>query len=148
MNARGILGGHMGDKMGAGIIIISFDGNTPKILGLIGDAKHRKKHRKTYDLPKGQVDKGESNWNAALRETFEETGIQLDQFDVIAGPINDSWLTMWLAEVPWRTPVTIGRNPKTGKLEHDGYEWLEYNAIINDCYTYLRPFIEWANQSI
>ena len=124
------------------------DGNTPKFLALIGDAKHRKKHGKTYDLPKGQVDPGESNWDAAARETFEESGIKISQFDVIAGPINDSWLTMWLAEVPWGTPVTIGRNPVTGKLEHDGYEWLGYKDIINDCYTYLCPFVDWANKHI
>ena len=138
----------MGAKVGAGIIIISFDGNTPKILGLIGDEKHRKKHGKTYDLPKGQVDKGESNWDAAVRETFEETGIKIGQLDIIAGPVNDSWLTMWAAEVPWGTPIAISVNPISGKLEHDGYEWLEYDSIINNCYTYLRPFVEWASKHI
>ena len=138
----------MGAKVGAGIIIISFDGRVPKILGLIGDAKHRKKHGKTYDLPKGQVDKGESTWDAAVRETFEETGIKISQFDLLDGPINDSWLTMWSAEVPWGTPVQIGINPKTTKLEHDGYKWLEYNDIINDCYDYLQPFVKWAYDNI
>ena len=138
----------MGAKMGAGIIIVSFDRNVPKILGLIGDAKHRSKHGKKYDLPKGQVDPGESNWNAAVRETFEESGIKIGKIDVIAGPINDSWLTMWLAEVPWGTPVTISMNPTTGKLEHDGYKWLERDEMINDCYPYLQSFVKWAFDNI
>tara|TARA_Y100000034_G_scaffold111959_1_gene145527 strand:- start:143 stop:559 length:417 start_codon:yes stop_codon:yes gene_type:complete len=138
----------MGAKVGAGIIIISFDGAIPKILGLIGDEKHQKKHGKTYDLPKGRVDPNESNWQAAVRETFEETGILIDQFDLLDGPINDSWLTMWSAEVPWGTPVTIGKNPNSGELEHDGYKWLEYNDIINNCYTYLQPFVDWAYKNI
>jgi len=83
-----------------------------------------------------------------LGETFEESGIKIDQFDVIAGPINDSWLTMWLAEVPWGTPITISVNPTTGKLEHDGYKWLERDEMINDCYPYLQSFVKWAFNSI
>jgi len=138
----------MAAKVGAGIIIVSFDGAVPKILGLIGDKKHRKKHGKTYDLPKGTVDKNETTWEAAVRETLEETGIMIDQFDIIDGPINDSWLTMWLAEVPWGTPVTIGKNPTTGQLEHDGYKWLSKSDIINSCYTYLQPFVDWAYKNI
>lgn len=134
--------------MGAGIIIISFDGRIPKFLALMGDKMHRLKHGKDCDLPKGQVDPGETNWDAAIRETHEESGIRIRKSDVIAGPMNDTFLTMWLAEVPWGTAVTIGRNPKTGKLEHDGYEWLEYKDIISNCYPYLRPFVEWANKHI
>jgi len=133
-----------GGHMGAGIMIISFHDGEPKILGLIGDEKHRKKHGALYDLPKGRVDKGETSWMAAERETFEETGIKINKADILAGPVNDSHLTMWLGEVDWGTPIIIEKNPETGKLEHDGYEWLTRNEALRDCYPYLKPFVSWA----
>ena len=130
--------------MGAGIILMARDGNEPKILGLIGDAKHQRKHGAIYDLPKGTVDPGESSWNGAIRETFEETGIRIYESDIIVGPVNDSWLTMWMAEVPIDTKIQIGVNPVTGKLEHNGYRWLTKEEALNNCYPYLRSFVEWA----
>lgn len=138
----------MGAKVGAGIIIVSYDQDAPRILGLIGDEKHRQKHGALYDLPKGSLDANETNWDAALRETFEETGITVTAADIIAGPVNDSWLTMWMAEVPWGTNVVIGVNPVTGQLEHDGFEWLSRDEALNNCYPYLRSFVEWAFDNI
>ena len=50
--------------MGAGIMIMSFNNGEPYVLSLIGDEKHRKKHGAIYDFPKGQVDEGETQWEA------------------------------------------------------------------------------------
>ena len=130
--------------MGAGIMIMSFNNGKPYVLSLIGDEKHRKKHGAIYDFPKGQVDKGETQWEAAVRETFEESGIRISKSDIVAGPVNDSYLTMWLAEVPWGTNVHIAVNPVSGKLEHDGYEWLSQQEAEQNCYPYLRSFVTWA----
>ena len=132
------------EHMGAGIIIMAYDNDEPKILGLIGDAKHQKKHGAIYDLPKGSTDPGESNWAAAVRETFEETGITVHEKDLVDGPVNDSWLTMWMSEVTIDTPIKIGVNPVTGKLEHNGYRWLSKEDAMNNCYPYLRQFVSWA----
>ena len=134
----------MGAKVGAGIIIMSHYQGMPKILGLIGDEKHRRKHGALYDLPKGSLDPGETNWDAAIRETYEETGIPITKANIVAGPVNDSWLTMWVATVPWVTQVHIEINPITGQLEHDGFEWLSREEARKGCYPYLRSFVEWA----
>ena len=100
--------------MGAGIILMAYDGTEPKLLGLIGDEKTRRKHGAIYDLPKGTEDYGESSLTCAFRETFEETGIQLRKSDLIEGPYQTSFLSMWLAEIPIDTPIIIERNPQTG----------------------------------
>ena len=134
--------------MGAGIMIVSFNNGEPFVLSLIGDEKHRKKHGAIYDFPKGQVDKGETQWEAAVRETFEESGIRISKSDIVAGPVNDSYLTMWLAEVPWGTKVQIAVNPVTGKLEHEGYDWLPQQVAEQNCYPYLRSFVTWAFKHI
>ena len=130
--------------MGAGIMVMSFHNDEPYVLGLIGDEKHRRKHSAIYDFPKGQVDKGETQWEAAVRETFEESGIRISKSDIVAGPVNDSYLTMWLAEVPWGTNVHIAVNPVSGKLEHEGYEWLSQQEAEQECYPYLKSFVTWA----
>ena len=137
-----------GEHMGAGIILMAYDNDEPKILGLIGDAKHQRKHGATYDLPKGGVDDNESTWDGAKREVFEETGIQIEYDKIAAGPVNDSYLTMWMAQIPLDTPVKIGVNPVSGKLEHNGYRWLSKDDALNNCYPYLRQFVQWAFDNI
>ena len=131
--------------MGAGIILMAYDNtDKPKILGLIGDAAHRRKHRAIYDLPKGTRDPGESMVDCAVRETFEETGINIHPQEFIAGPHRTSFLHMWLAEIDITEKIIISRNPESGKFEHDGYHWLSKDEAIKSTYPYLRPFVEWA----
>ena len=130
--------------MGAGIILMAYDNNEPKILGLIGDVAHRRKHRATYDLPKGTRDFGETLVDCAIRETFEETGINIHTDEFIAGPHPTSFLHMWLAEIDINEKIIISQNPETGKFEHDGYDWLTKQDALSMVYPYLRPFVIWA----
>lgn len=130
--------------MGAGIILMAYDNDEPKILGLIGDAGHRRKHKATYDLPKGTRDPGESMIDCAIRETFEETGINISRSEFITGPKRTSFLHMWLAEIDIQEKIIISRNPESGKFEHDGYDWLSRNEAMKNAYPYLLPFVEWA----
>ena len=130
--------------MGAGIILMAMDNNEPKILGLIGDDKHRKKHGAIYDLPKGTRDPGESMIDCAIRETFEETGININKSELIQGPYRTNFLHMWIAEIDIKEKIIIGQNPVTGKYEHDGHNWLSYKNAMNLTFPYLRPFVQWA----
>jgi len=131
-------------KMGAGVILMSFDNGMPKILGLIGDEYHRSKHGAMYDLPKGTEDLNESSIDCALRETFEETGISIKQNELIAGPMDYSFLTMWVAEVSIFSRIIIEKNPITGKFEHEGFKWLTEKEALDNVYPYLAPFVKWA----
>ena len=134
--------------MGAGIILMAYEENEPKILGLIGDVAHRRKHRATYDLPKGTRDPGESMVDCAIRETFEETGINISPSEFIAGPHRTSFLHMWIAEIGIHEKIIISKNPESGKFEHDGYDWLTKDEALKMCYPYLRPFVVWAFENI
>ena len=135
----------MEGKMGAGIILMAYNEvGEPMILGLIGDVAHRRKHKATYDLPKGTRDTGESMLQCAIRETFEETGIDISQDEFIAGPHKTSFLHMWLAEIDIQEKIIISRNPESGKFEHDGYDWLSEREAMQNVYPYLKPFVSWA----
>ena len=71
--------------------------------------------RRGWDLPKGKREPGETPLETALRETFEETGL-----DVSVAP--ELWI--WIPQififlsVSESEPV-IPPNPHTGKIEHD-----------------------------
>lgn len=41
------------------------------------------KHANRWDLPKGHVDPGETDLECALRELEEETGITMDDFEIV-----------------------------------------------------------------
>ena len=141
---RDIVGYEMENKMGAGVILMAFKNDQPYLLGLIGDKKHRKKHGAVYDLPKGTADPGERQIDCAIRETFEETGINIHPGELIAGPHRTSFLHMWIAEIDINERIVIERNPESGKFEHEGYDWLTEEQAMAGVYPYLRPFVKWA----
>ena len=60
-------------QISAGVIIINNEG---KVLGCIPSGKE-KMNCNFCDIPKGRIEIGESPIEAAIRETFEETGIDL-----------------------------------------------------------------------
>ena len=60
-------------KVSAGVIVTDGD---QLLLGHVTNAAH-------WDLPKGGVDKGESHLDAAVRELFEETGLQCEPQQLI-----------------------------------------------------------------
>ena len=63
----------------AGVIIINDDG---KILGCVPFGRSRYAPN-TLDIPKGKVEEGESAKDGAIREVFEETGIDLTGVELI-----------------------------------------------------------------
>ena len=64
--------------------------------------------------------------------------------EFLDGPFRTSFLYMWLAEIDVNEKITIGKNPESGKFEHDGYDWLTREEAMKMTYPYLRPFVEWA----
>jgi len=93
------------------------------------------RHADRWDLPKGHVDPGETEMQCALRELWEETGIEADAISLdpnfrytldyqvawreAGGQLRDKQLVVFLAELT--KPVEI-------KLtEHLGYQWFDWN---------------------
>ena len=127
---------------GSGFVIFKRFDDGIKLLGLIGPEFHRERCNGIYDRPKGTIDLGESPYQTAVRECHEEAGYSITNNNVHAGPYKDGLLTIWLAEV-YTDPV-ITSNPHSGITEHEGYEWLKPEDLLNGCYNYLIPTIDWA----
>lgn len=129
----------------AGIILFRNQNNHPVFLGLKALPRFRRKNKGTYDIPKGRIDPGETPFQAAQRECFEETGIIPDR--IIAGPFVDGPLAIWIGQTDEEL-VIISENPETGEREHEGYEWLKPKDIKNKSLDFLKPSIDWAEKTV
>jgi len=78
------------------------------------------------DLPGGAVDAHESPEAAAIRETFEETGIVIDKAKIITseytGGHKDSWVMLGFSAHIDEAEVLLS-------WEHDEYKWVPIHEI-------------------
>ncbi len=122
---------------GAGIVVVRKFGEEWKVLGL--------KLNGAYDLPKGKTDPGEDAFQTAVRETYEESGINKLKFSWGMISVSIRHLTFFIAET--NQDAYIPMNPQSGIYEHDSAEWLSFKKIRSKSYGYLVPIVDWA-QSI
>lgn len=91
------------------------------------------KRGRSLDVSKGHIESGESEVEAAIRETFEETGIRVmpDRFfrhDMIYtfradGEVIRKRVTMFIGELPEVERVMLSK-------EHTGFLWMEFEEAI------------------
>lgn len=100
-------------------------------------AVSRKENKQSWGLPGGKLEEGESACTAAIRETYEETGLIItpDQLSVLAADQvlgtdgKDYWVTTFLCE---KTPHNIrSMRPEKG-IE---IAWQEANWLTNDAHS-------------
>jgi 8-oxo-dGTP pyrophosphatase MutT (NUDIX family) len=123
-------------KPGAGIILVKYFDNQPKILGLMD--------HDAFDLPKGSMDPGESIIQCAFRETYEECDIVEFSFPWGFKYIALGNLTLFIA-VTEEEP-TIKRNPITRSFEHKFAKWLHFDEKYFK--PMLRPAVKWAKSIV
>jgi len=129
----------------SGIIVYRNVNNHPQFLGLVALKRDRKRAGGYYDVPKGQIEPGEGVLTTALRECFEESGLTPK---LRGEPFTSGKLTVWLGEVDIYDEVIIEKNPVTGYLEHEGYEWLKPSDLKQNCLHYLKPHCNWAAKEV
>jgi bis(5'-nucleosidyl)-tetraphosphatase len=98
---------------------------------------HRKKHWKGFEFCKGGIEDGETEIDAAKRETYEESGLKIKKifnnhihgkykyprkFSDRRGFLGQKY-SVYSAEV---FPGKV----KIDKHEHSGFEWLEYKDAL------------------
>lgn len=113
-----------------------------------------------YDFPKGCIDPYEKPYSCAIRETLEETGLQIDKHYMghpLKCDVFGNGLVMYLAsylldiEDIYGTPnlrkyikIPIV-NEKSKIIEHKDYLWGTYDQIKDNFPEYLQDVLEWAN---
>lgn len=127
-------------RPGSGIIIIKKGTNDVLCLYL------NIKDDKLYDLTKGIIDNGETTYETAIREAWEEGGIKDMTFPWGKDYICIKNITMYMAESDdWPNIVA---NPVTGIIEHDGWEWHNIDKAVELMPEYLKPFVMWARNKL
>ena len=125
----------------AGIAVVKKFDNEWMILGL---RSAKPKHSGMFDLTKGMIDSGESSFEAAVRETYEESGISPADLSFEWGraskPCNS--VTVYIAST--KAEPFISPNPQTGKTEHTEARWLTLDEFKDQCIGYLKPVAEWV----
>ena len=152
----------------AGFILLNFDEKTNewRILSLVDNEG-------LFDLPKGVIDEGENELEAAKRELFEETNI-----DINSSKIKKTWvnwdtefdkediksiekislsskrsrnLTMFFAEADYSVidEIKILPNPYTNIKEHISYRFIDKNEFESDLTPdYLKDYFRLALNKI
>ena len=98
------------------VLLLLFIENNELTACLIKRPKHMKHHAGQIALPGGRIEKGETEIETALRETYEEIGIQLNQIEIL-GSLSELYVEVsqfqihpfvgWLDEKP---KFNINRN--------------------------------------
>lgn len=83
-----------------------------------------------WSVPKGTVETGEGIANAALRELYEETGIQLSHSDIDCNAVyTDGNYTIYLVKVSDFTKFEIDPKDKKEIIECRPVPWEEINSM-------------------
>ncbi|HTV47098.1 MAG TPA: NUDIX domain-containing protein [Phycisphaerae bacterium] len=89
---------------------------------------------KHWDYPKGHVEKGETSWQTALRELFEETGIsQVGRVGRFEHKIQYEFFSSRKGKVHKTVTYFLGQTEQESVRlsdEHVGYVWLAYQDAI------------------
>ena len=120
----------------AGIVILRRFGDEFKVLCL------KELEGSRYDLTKGRMDCGENTLDTAIRETYEESGIDDVKFTWGLDPVQCSETTMYVGETS--QDPTITHNPQTGKYEHLGASWCSFEEAKSLVKKWLVPAITYA----
>lgn len=114
------------------------------------------------DFPKGKVDEGETELEAALRETKEESQLYdlefkwgTDQFvetqpypTKVDGKKVKKVARYYIAELK-SGEVSLEPNPETGKTEHERFYWLTYEeAKKMPLHDRIKQVLDWAHEVV
>jgi 8-oxo-dGTP pyrophosphatase MutT (NUDIX family) len=114
-------------EFSAGFVIFRQTDSGPRFL-LLDYGKH-------WDYPKGHLEKGETAWDAAVRELEEETGIRrVERVGGFKEEMHYLFRSKKRGLVSKRVTFFLGRT-ETKKValsdEHEGYAWMAYREALD-----------------
>lgn len=128
---------------GSGVVVLKKIDGEYKVLCLF---EENKKGLRKYDMTKGTIDKGENPFETAIRETREEAGLEKIKFNWGKVSLETGGIKMFIATT--KDTPKIRPNPKSGIIEHDGFEWNSFEVAYILMPDFLKPFITWAESIV
>jgi 8-oxo-dGTP pyrophosphatase MutT (NUDIX family) len=108
---------------------------------------------KNWDFPKGMIEPGESELEAAKRECIEETG--LTDFDFPFGdahkdtiPYAGGKIARYFIAETGEAAIKLPISPELGRPEHHEWRWVSYEEAEDLLPPRLAVVLEWARTTI
>ena len=104
---------------------------------------------RNWDFPKGGIDEGETEMEAALREVAEETGLEDVTFphgEVFSETPPDAGgkvARYYLAETD-HVEITLPVSPELGRPEHHEWRWVSFEEAKRLAPSRLQPILHWV----
>ena len=108
---------------------------------------------KSWDFPKGMVDPGEEQLDAARREVAEETGLSGleypfgEEFKETLPYSGNKVARYYLAETA-EHDIELPVSPELGRPEHHEYRWVNFEEAEELLPPRLVVVLEWAKQTL
>ena len=107
-----------------------------------------------WDFPKGEIEPGESELDAARREVAEETG--LTDLDFPFGDAHRDTLPYsggkvaryYLAETGEESAVELPKSPELGGAEHHEWRWVSFDEAEDLLPPRLAIVLDWARETL
>lgn len=108
---------------------------------------------KNWDFPKGLVEPGENELDAARREVHEETG--LDKLDYPFGdefketlPYADNKVARYYLAETDADKIELPVSPELGRPEHHEYRWVSFDEAEDLLPPRLAIVLDWAKKTL
>lgn len=106
-----------------------------------------------WDFPKGKLERGETPFQAAIREVEEETTVtQLDfhwgETFFETPPYRGGKIARYYIAQTEAKKVDLPINPELGRAEHQEFAWVRYKKAYEMVSPRVRQVIDWANAII
>lgn len=108
---------------------------------------------KNWDFPKGTMEPGESELDAAKRETTEETGIVSLEFpfgdahkDTL--PYAGGKVARYFLAETGETDIELPVSPELGRPEHHEWRWVSFDEAEDLLPPRLAAVLDWARRTL
>ncbi len=108
---------------------------------------------RSWDFPKGMVERDEDPFAAAVREVREESTIvdlefPCDRDHIETGPYGRRKIARYYLGITRTARVTLPVVPELGKPEHHEWRWVDYEQALGLVSPRVLPVVEWANERL
>lgn len=108
---------------------------------------------RSWDFPKGMVERDEDPFAAAVREVREESTIAdlvfpLGRDFVETGPYGRNKVARYYLGITRTERVTLPVVPELGKPEHHEWRWVDYDQAVDLVSPRVLPVVEWAQERL